>query len=52
MIYISYGVFLLKGWGYSRMFWKPEMKADVFVGVIKILEILVAHNNGTIKFQL
>ena len=28
------------------------MKADILVGMIKILEVLVAHINDMIKFQL
>ena len=28
------------------------MKADIFVGTIKILEVLVTHINDMIKFQL
>ena len=47
MIRISYGVFLLKGLGYLGMFWKPKsVQADVFMGVIKISEVLVAHIYG------
>ena len=51
-IYISYRLFLLKGRGYSGMFWKlKNLKVDVFVSIINISEVLVAHINRMIKFQ-
>ena len=52
VISISYGLFLLKDRGYLEYFRNlKKVKADIFVSMINILELLVAHINGMIKFQ-